>query len=92
MFAASNHEVVSLSLFPLSYAIDLPAFLLVILSIFAGALISLVVVSGRLSNMKLQYLSEKKRAHTLETELKGLRAKQTSMSTLPDITSNDTSR
>lgn len=92
VFAASNHTLVTISLFPLSYAIDLPLFLLVMLCIIVGVLISIVVISGRFTRLRHQYVSEKKRALTFETELKALKVKNTSISTLPELAANDSAR
>jgi uncharacterized integral membrane protein len=91
-FAASNHALVTVSLFPLSYAIDLPLFLLVILCLIVGVLISIVVISSRFARLRHQYVSEKKRALTFETELKALKAKNTSISTLPELAVGDSAR
>ena len=85
IFSASNHQAAAISLFPLPYAVDIPVFLLVMLSILLGVIISMLAMVGKLSKLRHLYVSEKKRAVTFETELKSIRAKNTSISNLPDL-------
>ncbi len=73
-FAAGNHETISLSLFPLPYAIDLPKFLMAIVCVCVGAIAACVAMSLKHSKARRLFVAEHKRVNALENELKTVRS------------------
>jgi lipopolysaccharide assembly protein A len=73
VFAAGNHEAVSLSLFPLPYAIELPKFLMAIVCVSLGAIFGAIAMSLKHSRARRRFTVEHKRASALENEIKSMR-------------------
>lgn len=69
LFAVSNHEAVSLTLWPLPFLVDLPLYLLFFLSLLVGFLIggSAAWIAGRRHRRELR--RRRRRIEALEREL-----------------------
>jgi len=76
LFAAVNHEFVSISLFPLPYQVELPKFLLAIICFGGGLLVGGIIMSARLSRAKRGHNKAAKHAAALENEVKSLHSEQ----------------
>lgn len=75
-FAVVNREAVKISLFPLPYEAQLPAFLLAILCFALGSIIGWMTLSLRLSKTKREAKTEHKRVVALQHEIDALHAEQ----------------
>jgi uncharacterized integral membrane protein len=75
-FAVDNRAAVSLSLFPLPYSVELPIFLLVMLSFLLGAAIAAIVATTKFYRSKIQFLMANRKITALENEVGGLRAER----------------
>lgn len=76
IFAASNHDAVTLALFPLPYDIILPKFLFAILCFLAGAMIAGVAVSLKTSDEQRQFKKQRRKIAAMEEEIKIIKAKE----------------
>lgn len=68
-FAVVNRELVDISLFPLPYTLELPKFLLAIVSFAAGAVVGGLIVSLKHGPIRRHYKKQHKRVEALENEL-----------------------
>lgn len=76
LFAMVNHEFITISLFPLSYEIELPKFLLAILCFGAGLMVGGIMMSAKMGSVIRSYKREHRRADALENEVKSLHSQQ----------------
>jgi lipopolysaccharide assembly protein A len=75
-FAIDNRGAVTLSLFPLPYTAELPAYLLVLLSVMLGAGMAALVAALTFLRRKFELTNAKRRIMALENEIGGLRAER----------------
>ena len=79
VFCISNRESVTLSLFPLSYTIELPLFLLMLLSFIMGAAAAGIAAGFSSIGRTWELLRSRRRIYALENELGGLKAEKTTL-------------
>lgn len=75
-FAVANRDIVSLKLFPFSYELRLPQFLLTLIAFALGAVIGRMLLGFAPMRMKRLIRLERQRIEALEHELALLRMKK----------------
>lgn len=75
-FSVVNRETVSVSLFPLPFAADLPLFLLALICFSLGALVAGFWVNIKFAKTKRMLSREHKRVMALQNELAGIKSEQ----------------
>jgi len=73
VFIVVNRHSVAISLFPLPYEVQLPAYLFVLIFFLCGFFMSWLFMSTRRTTSSLALKQCKKRIEALENELRGLR-------------------
>jgi lipopolysaccharide assembly protein A len=75
-FAIANRDIVTVSLFPLPYTLELPKFLLALICLSLGVVLAGLVMSLKMVKVRHRYASERKKVMALENEVKGMQAEQ----------------
>ncbi len=78
IFAANNHEAVTLSLFPLPYELRTRIFLLALISFACGVICGSLLMSLRALQTRAQMHHYRKRISALENEIAGMQGNQCS--------------
>ena len=84
VFCVFNREVIKVSLFPFPYSINLPIFILALLSMAIGIIIASFVLNIKLFRLKHLVKNTKQRMEAVENENKILRSEREF--SLPSIT------
>ena len=79
VFAAQNHDAVTLTLFPLPYEVELPKFLFAFLCFLAGVLIAAVALGLKSSQEHREYKKQRRAIAAMEEELKASKAKESAL-------------
>lgn len=73
LFAVANRENVTVSLFPLPFEMEMPLFLLTLLSMIAGVLLASVAIVFERLRQRRHIKRQRARIEALENELKAYR-------------------
>lgn len=76
IFAANNHDLMNVGLFPLPYTLSLPKFLFATICFALGVVIGSFMISIRLTKTQHKYKSEHRRVMALQNEISSLRAQE----------------
>lgn len=76
IFCVVNREVISLDLFPLPYSIRVPVFMLFLLSIAVGAIITGLMLNIQIFRMRHLVKNTRQRMQAVENENKSLRSER----------------
>ena len=79
VFAVANRQLVTLSFFPLPYAVEMPIFLFSMVCFTLGIMMAGLLFSARSIKSRRLYRSEHKRVMALENELAGVKAENESL-------------
>jgi uncharacterized integral membrane protein len=76
VFCVFNREIITVSLFPFSYSVNIPIFLLVLLSMAVGVVIASFILNIKLFRMKHLVKNTKQRMQAVENENKSFRSER----------------
>lgn len=72
VFAANNHDMMTVGLFPMPFTVTLPKFLYAIVCFGLGIVVGGFSISMKLTKTRRQYKSEHRRVMALQNEIKSM--------------------
>lgn len=84
IFAVSNRNAVTVSLFPLPYELQIPLFLLALVAFAGGVIAAWLSVSLKLSRIKHLSHRAQKKIVALENQIKATRIETQALATVPE--------
>jgi uncharacterized integral membrane protein len=80
IFAANNHGMMDVGLFPLPYTLSIPKFLFATICFALGVVIGSFYVNLKLGKTQRKYKSEHRRVMALQNEISSMRARDSQLS------------